>query len=140
MKSEGRRVAAKARTINEVTEEIIGAAIRVHRELGPGLLESAYEACLAYELADHGLLVEQQKPLTLHYRGREIDCAYRLDLLVEGEVIVEVKSVEKLLPVHDAQLLSYLRLANCPVGLLLNFNVPVLTQGLRRLANNYRGA
>ncbi|MFN8513978.1 MAG: GxxExxY protein [Thermomicrobiales bacterium] len=127
-----------ARTIDQITQEIIGAAIQVHRELGPGLLESAYEACLAFELLDRGLTVEQQKPLLLRYRGLELDCAYRLDLLVEQKVIVEVKSVEKLLPLHDAQLLSYLRIAQCPVGLLLNFNVAVLTQGLHRLANNHR--
>ena len=126
------------RTIDEIAEAIIGAAIRVHRELGPGLLESAYEACLAYELLERGLAFEQQRPLPLRYRDLEIDCAYRLDLFVERAVIVEVKSIEKLLPIHDAQLISYLRLAQCPIGLLLNFNVPVLTQGIRRLANNYR--
>lgn len=125
------------RTANAITEEIIGSAIRVHRELGPGLLESAYEACLVYELADKGLFIEQQKPLPLLYRTLELDCAYRLDLLVDGKVIVEVKAVETLLPLHDAQLLSYLRLAKCPIGLLLNFNVPVLTKGIRRLVNNY---
>lgn len=127
-----------ARRIAEITEEIIGAAIQVHRELGPGLLESAYEACLAFEMLDRGLLVEQQKPLPLRYRGLELDCAYRLDLFVERTVIVEVKAVEKVLPLHEAQLLSYLRIAQCPIGLLLNFNVPVLKQGLYRLANNYR--
>ncbi len=126
------------RGVNAVADEIIGAAIRVHRELGPGLLESAYEACLAYELLSEGLLVEQQKPLPLHYRGMQLDCGYRLNLLVEQRVIVEIKAVEKLVALHDAQLLSYLRLAKCPVGLLLNFNVSILTQGLRRLANNYR--
>ena len=102
------------------------------------MLESAYEACLVYELVGQGLSVEQQKPLPLRYHSLELDCAYRLDLLVEGQVIVEVKAVETLLPLHDAQLLSYLRLAKCPIGLLLNFNVPVLTKEIRRLANNYK--
>jgi len=93
---------------------------------------------LVYELTEQGLVVEQQKPLPLRYRSLVIDGAYRLDLLVEGVVVVEVKAVEKLSALHDAQLLSYLRLAKCPIGLLLNFNVVVLTQGIRRLANNYR--
>jgi GxxExxY protein len=127
------------RPINEITEEIIGAAIQVHRELGPGLLESAYEACLVHELSERGLVVEQQKPIPLRYHGLELDCAYRLDILVEGAVIVEVKAVEKVLPLHEAQLLSYLRLTKCSIGLLLNFNVTFLRQGLHRLANNYRG-
>ncbi len=121
--------------VNRVTREIIGAAIAVHRELGPGLLESAYEACLAYELTQRGLRVEQQKPLPVVYRDVHLECGYRLDLVVEDIVIVELKSVEKLTPVHQAQVLSYLRLANCPVGLLINFNVKVLINGVHRLAN-----
>src|SRR3712207_6628131 len=108
--------------VNRVTKEIIGAAIAVHRELGPGLLESAYEACLAYELTQRGLRVEQQKPLPVVYRDVHLECGYRLDLGVEDSVIVELKSVEKLAPVHQAQVLSYLRLANRQVGLLINFN------------------
>ncbi len=121
--------------VNRVTREIIGAAIAVHRELGPGLLESAYEACLAYELTQRGLKVEQQKPLPVVYRDVHLECGYRLDLVVEDTVIVELKSVETLMPVHQAQVLSYLRLANCPVGLLINFNVKVLINGVHRLAN-----
>jgi GxxExxY protein len=121
--------------MNRVTREIIGAAIAVHRELGPGLLESAYETCLAYELTQRGLKVEQQKSLPVIYREVHLECGYRLDLVVEDSVIVELKSVEKLTPVHQAQVLSYLRLADCPVGLLINFNVKILIDGVHRLAN-----
>ena len=121
--------------VNRVTREIIGAAIAVHRELGPGLLESAYETCLAYELTQRGLKVEQQKSLPVIYREVHLECGYRLDLVVEDSVIVELKSVEKLTPVHQAQVLSYLRLADCPVGLLINFNVKILIDGVHRLAN-----
>lgn len=119
--------------INQVTEAIIGAAIAVHRELGPGLLESAYEACLAYELAERGLAVERQKELPINYRGITVDCGYRIDLLVEGIVIVELKAVERLDPIHEAQLLSYLKLSGCRAGLLINFNVRLLKNGVRRL-------
>ena len=122
--------------VNRVTREIIGAAIAVHRELGPGLLESAYEACLAYELTQRGLQVEQQKPLPVVYRDVHLECGYRLDLVVEDIVIVELKSVEKLAPVHRAQVLSYLRLANRQVGLLINFNEKVLMKGVHRQVNN----
>ena len=122
--------------INEITESIIGAAIAVHRALGPGLLESAYEACLAYDLVDSGFLVERQKGLPVVYRGVELDCGYRIDLLVENKVIVELKAVEKILPIHEAQLLSYLKLSGCKVGLLINFNVKVLKTGIRRLIND----
>ena len=122
--------------VNRVTREIIGAAIAVHRELGPGLLESAYEACLAYELTQKGLRVEQQKPLPVVYREVHLECGYRLDLVVEDIVIVELKSVEKLAAVHRAQVLSYLRLANRQVGLLINFNEKVLMNGVHRLVNN----
>ena len=123
--------------LNCITQKIIGAAINVHRALGPGLLESAHEACLAFELIQNGLRVEQQKPLPLVYREVKLDCGYRLDLLVEGGVIVEIKSVDGLLPIHEAQLLSYLRLSSCKVGLLINFNVKVLKNGIRRLVNDY---
>src|SRR5918998_345931 len=122
--------------VNRVTREIIGAAIAVHRELGPGLLESAYEACLAYELTQKGLRVEQQKPLPVVYREVHLECGYRLDLVVEDIIIVELKSVEKLAAVHRAQVLSYLRLANRQVGLLINFNEKVLMNGVHRLVNN----
>ena len=120
---------------NAVTNKIIGAAMRVHSALGPGLLESAYEACMAYELAREGLRFEQQKALPLVYREVRLDCGYRLDLLVEGKVIVEIKSVDTLAPIHTAQLLSYLRLADCRVGLLLNFNSRSLKNGIRRVVN-----
>lgn len=118
--------------LNHLTEQIIGAAIEVHRALGPGLLESTYEACLCYELQQLGLKVEQQKPMPLVYKDLRLETAYRIDLLVEDRVVVEIKSVEQIHPVHEAQLLSYLRLSGCRVGLLINFNVPTLKQGIRR--------
>jgi GxxExxY protein len=121
------------RKLNSITKRIIGAAMAVHRELDPGLLESAYEACLAYELAERGLAVERQKALPVQYRGVKVDCGYRIDLLVEGEVIIELKTVGRLEPIHQAQLLSYLKLSGCKVGLLINFNVKVLKNGIRRL-------
>lgn len=123
--------------LDRITESIIGAAVAVHRALGPGLLESAYEACLAFELAERGLKIEQQKPLPVIYREVELDCAYRLDLLVEESVIVEIKSVERLAPIHLAQLLSYLKLSGCKVGLLMNFNVKMLKDGIRRVVDNF---
>lgn len=123
--------------LNKITETIIGAAIAVHRELGPGLLESAYEACLAYELADHGARVERQKALPVKYRGVKVDCGFRIDLLVDGAVIVELKAVEKLQPIHQAQLLSYMKLSGCKIGLLINFNVKVLKNGIRRLVLDF---
>jgi GxxExxY protein len=117
---------------NSLTEKIIGPAMEVHRALGPGLLESAYEACLVYELAQQGLKVEQQKPLPLIYKGVHLDCGYRLDLLVENSVIIEIKTVDALSPIHEAQLISYLKLSGCLVGLLINFNVRLLKDGIRR--------
>ena len=117
--------------INELTGDIIGSAIEVHRSLGPGLLESAYEACLCKELSLQGITFERQKSLPINYKGVNLDCGYRIDVLV-GDVVVEIKSVEKLLPIHDAQLLTYLKLSGCHVGLLVNFNVPVLRDGIRR--------
>lgn len=119
-------------TMNEVTERVIGAAIEVHRCLGPGLLESAYEECLCRELVLRNIPFEQQRPLPVEYKGLLLDCGYRLDLLVSNAVVVEVKSREELLPVHEAQLLTYLRLGGWKVGLLINFNVPVLHRGIRR--------
>ncbi len=121
----------------QLTDQVIGAAIEVHRELGPGLLESAYEACLAYELRERGLKVEQQKQLSLKYKQVNLACGYRLDLLIEGRLIVELKTVEKLQPIHEAQLLSYLKLSGCKVGLLMNFNNKALKDGLKRFVNNY---
>lgn len=130
----------KKERLNRITEGIIGAAIEVHRDLGPGLLESAYETCLAFELVERGLKVEQQKPLPVVYREVKLDCGYRLDLLVEEAVIVEVKAVDRLAPIHQAQLLSYLRLSGYKVGLLINFNVKVLKNGIRRVVNNFPDA
>ena len=121
--------------LNKVTEAIIGAAIEVHRALGPGLLESAYVTCLDYELRERGYKVLQEVPLPLIYKEVKLDCGYRLDFLVNDSVIVEVKSVERLAPIHDAQVLSYLKLANCKIGLLINFNVKLLKYGVKRFAN-----
>ena len=123
--------------LNSISEIIIGAAIDVHKALGPGLLESAYEACLAYELRQRGLKVEQQKELPLKYRDVQIDCGYRLDLLVEDCVIIETKAIEALLPIHQAQLMSYLRLTKCHLGLIINFNVTQLTRGVKRVVNEF---
>jgi GxxExxY protein len=124
--------------LNELSRKIIGAAIAVHRELGPGLLESAYEACFAYELTSRGLSIECQKPLPLAYGDVLIDCAYRIDVLVEPEVVVEVKAVEKINPVHEAQTLLYMQLARSKLGLLINFNVKWLAdQGIRRFVKGF---
>ena len=121
--------------INQVSEAVIGAAIEVHRTLGPGLLKSAYEECLCRELALRGVSFRRQAPLPLTYKGVKIEAGYRLDLLVEGQLVVEIKAVEAIHEVHAAQLLTYLKLGNWRVGLLINFNVPVLTAGIRRIAN-----
>src|SRR5271166_933153 len=118
--------------LDEISHRVIGAAIEVHRHLGPGLLESAYQSCLAFELKQLGLKLEEQKPLAVVYKQVKLDCGYRLDLVVEDEIIVEIKAREKLLPIHDAQLLSYLRLAKKRIGLLMNFHVPVLKNGLQK--------
>ncbi len=120
--------------INDITESVIGAAIAVHRELGPGLLESSYEACLAYELLCRDLPYERQKAIPLVYRGIAVESAYRIDFFVGGKVIVELKAVERLDPVHVAQVLTYLKLSRCRIGLLINFNVTLLKDGIRRLA------
>lgn len=116
-----------------LTEQIIGAAIQVHRELGPGLLESTYEVCLCHELSLKDLKIERQKAIPIFYRGIKLDAGYRLDLVVEDQVIVEIKAVLELLPVHEAQLLSYLKQVGGGRGLLINFNVRLLKQGIRRL-------
>jgi GxxExxY protein len=123
--------------IDGITEQIIGAAIEVHRETGPGLLESAYEECLCYELSQLKLAFQRQVPLPVLYKGIKLDCGYRMDLLVEDAVIIELKTVEQLLPVHSAQLLTYLKLSGKPVGLLMNFNEAVLRKGLRRLVHDF---
>ena len=121
---------------NELSSLIIGCALKVHKALGPGLLESAYEACLLYELTKLGLKVECQKGLPLVYEEVNLECGYRLDLLVENKVIVELKAIESLNSLHTAQVLTYLKLSNCKLGLLINFNVPLLKDGIKRLARN----
>ena len=125
---------AKAKDLleKELTEQVIGAAIEVHRELGPGLLESAYAACLCRELELRGLVFDHENPMHFECKGKRFDCGYRIDILVDDRVIVELKAVDELAPVHEAQLLTYLRLSGVRVGLLINFNVPVLKDGIRR--------
>lgn len=120
-------------TLNQLATEIVDAAVKVHRTLGPGLLESAYESCLAYELGRQGLKVEQQKFLPLIYEELKIENGYRLDLLVEDKILVEVKAVAALIPLHRAQLLTYLKLSSCKLGFIINFNVGILQQGIQRL-------
>ena len=117
---------------SELTHDIIGAAIDVHRCLGPGLLESAYERCLSIELSQRGIPFERQIELPVYYKGHAVDCSYRIDLLVAREVVLEIKAVETLLPIHEAQLLTYLKLGGWRLGLLINFNVEVLKLGIRR--------
>ncbi|HMS09486.1 MAG TPA: GxxExxY protein [Pyrinomonadaceae bacterium] len=128
---------ASVRATDQITEKIIGSAIAVHKALGPGLLESAYEECLCFELADAGLNFKRQVALPVVYKGVKLDCGYRMDVVVEESVIVEIKAVERIIPVHEAQLLSYLKLTGMKVGLLLNFHVPVLKSGIKRIVNNY---
>jgi len=121
---------------NEISERIIGCAIEVHKVLGPGLLESAYEECLFYEIFQTGLRVEKQKPLPLIYKEIELEVGYRIDLIVENKVLVEIKSVEALNDIHTAQVLTYLKLSGCKLGLLMNFNVLRVKDGIKRLVNN----
>jgi GxxExxY protein len=121
---------------NNLSSRIIGAAIIVHKELGPGLLEYAYEECLAFELASQNIPFERQKQIPARYRNIDIDCGFRIDLLVGGLVIVELKAVESLAPIHTAQVLNYLKLSNCKLGLLINFNVIMLKSGIKRLVLN----
>lgn len=123
--------------VNSITEAIIGDAIAVHREMGPGLLESTYEACLDSLLSARGLKTERQVAMPVVFRGHCLDCAYRIDILVEGLVVVELKTVAKLEPVHLAQMMTYLKLSGCEVGLLINFNVPRLVDGVRRVVRGY---
>ena len=125
--------------LNELTERVIGACIEIHRTLGPGLLESAYEECLCYELGKQGLEFTRQQPLPVVYKGVRLDCGYVMDVVVENALILELKTVERLLPIHEAQLLTYLKLTGLSLGLLLNFNVPVFKYGVKRIANNYKG-
>ena len=118
--------------INQITQKIIGCAIEVHKILGPGLLESVYEECLAFELSSQRLLVERQVPMPVVYKNIELECGYRIDILVEDSVIIELKSIEELMPVHEAQILTYMKLTNKEVGLLINFNVSLLKEGIVR--------
>jgi len=122
----------------DITPAIIGAAIRVHRQLGPGLLESAYEACLAFELEQDGFVVQRQRPVPVIYREVKLNCGFRADLVVDNRVVVEVKCKEALHPIDHAQLLSHLRLLHLPIGLLMNFHVTMLRDGIRRIVNDYR--
>ena len=121
---------------NEISERIIGCAIEVHKILGPGLLESAYEECLFYEIFQSGLRVEKQKPLALIYKEIKLEAGYRIDLIIENKVLVEIKSVEALNDIHTAQVLTYLKLSGCKLGLLMNFNVLRVKDGIKRLVNN----
>lgn len=123
---------------NKLTETIIGAAIEVHRALGPGLLESAYEECLCHEFDLRSVSYTRQAPLAVRYKGLELDCGYRLDLLVQDSVLLELKAVEKILPIHEAQLITYLKLGGWQVGLLINFNVPVLKEGIIRKVYKFK--
>jgi GxxExxY protein len=120
---------------NELSKEVIGAAIEVHRHIGPGLLEAIYRECLAHELTDRGIAVECEVPLAVRYKNREFPSAYRMDMVVEKKLVLELKAVEQFMPVHTAQILSYLKMSNSKLGLLINFNVPVLRDGIKRVVN-----
>jgi len=122
--------------LNDITDRIISSAIKVHKALGPGLLESAYEACLLHELRKNGLKAESQVGLPIHYDGIILDVGYRVDILVEDSIIVELKAVEKIIPIHEAQLVSYLKLSGRKLGLIINFNVLLLKDGIKRMVNN----
>ena len=124
----------RAMDLNELSGKVIGAAIEVHKILGPGLLESAYEECLCHELGLRAIRFERQKELPIEYKGITLDCGYRLDVVVENKLILELKAVDALEPIHETQLLTYLKLTGIPLGLLINFNVPVLKEGIKRLA------
>jgi GxxExxY protein len=121
---------------DRLSKEIIDAAIEVHRHLSPGLLESAYEECLCKELEIRNIVFKRQKPLALVYKGTTLECEYKLDIVVEGKVILELKSVNKIESIHEAQLLTYLKLADLKLGILINFNVPILKKGIKRIVNN----
>jgi GxxExxY protein len=125
------------KSIEEIATEIVDSCFRIHRELGPGLLESAYETCLEYELSKRGLSVERQVPQPVIYDEISIDAGYRLDLLINGLVIIELKAVEQLAPIHTAQLLTYLKLSGRTLGSLVNYNTPLIKQGIKRIANNH---
>ena len=125
----------RKKNLNDLSHRILGLCIEVHRELGPGLLESAYEEALAFELSQAGIPFERQRDTPLFYKGVSLNCGYRLDFIIEGKLILELKAVTELLPIHHAQLLTYLKLEGLPLGLLINFNVPVLKNGVRRIAS-----
>ena len=129
---------AEQMVISGLTEKIIGAAIEVHKALGPGLLESAYEGCLAHELSLANISYQRQVPLPVSCKSIKLDCGYRLDFLIENKVVLELKAVNDLEAIHEAQLLTYLKLGGWPIGLLINFNVPVLKNGIKRMVNNLR--
>jgi len=128
---------AETQSFDEITEQVIGSCIEIHKQIGPGLLESAYEECLCHELAQRNVRFERQRPLPVKYKNVTLDCGYRLDLVVENRIILELKTVENLLPIHEAQLLTYLKLSGLTLGLLINFNVPILKIGIKRIANNF---
>ncbi len=132
------RSKAMVMNINQLTSKIIGAAIEVHKILGPGLLESAYEECLCHELSIQEVSFEKQKPLSIDYKGKKLDCGYRLDMVVENAVVLELKSCEKIEPIHQAQLLTYLKLSELNLGLILNFNVPLMRDGIVRIVNELK--
>ena len=125
--------------INQLSNKIIGAAIEVHRGLGPGLLESAYEECLCYELGLRQMSFERQKSLPVKYKEKQLDCGYRIDVLVKKSIVLELKAVDKIEAIHKAQLLTYLKLSNISLGLILNFNVPVMRDGIVRIVNEFKG-
>ena len=124
--------------LNKFSSKIIGAAIEVHKTLGPGLLESSYEECLCYELGLRGILFERQKSLPIVYKDKHLESGYRIDVVVENSILLELKAVEKIEPIHKAQILTYLKLSNIQLGLLLNFNVPVMKEGLIRVVNEFK--
>ncbi len=124
--------------VNQLSSKIIGAAIQVHKAIGPGLLESAYEECICHELSSQSSSIERQKPLAINYKGIKLDCGYRLDIVVENTIILELKSCEKIEPIHKAQLLTYLKLSRLNLGLILNFNVPVMRDGIVRIVNELK--
>ena len=131
------RRGAETQRENQITETVIGCAIKIHRALGPGLLESAYEECLCYELKEARLSFRRQVPLPLNYKGVRLDCGYIMDVVVEDLIVIELKTVERILPIHEAQLITYLKLSGHSVGLLMNFNVALMKSGIKRLVNMF---
>ena len=132
----GKNLAPNIMTENEISKIVFDAALKVHQNLGPGLLESAYQECLYYELKKSGLQIEQEKPLPLIYEDVKLEVGYRVDILIENKLVIEVKSVEALNDIHLAQVLTYLKLSNCRLGMLINFNVTLIKNGIKRVVNN----